>query len=63
MPIKIALNIQDVKGQVAIYLENALFTTLKYRKKTCPHCQGFLSLIDEEVSEQLEWVRPFLKAL
>jgi transposase len=32
-------------------------------QKICPKCQGFLSLIGEEISEQLEWVRASLKVL
>jgi transposase len=32
-------------------------------KKTCPHCQSFLTQIGEEISEQIEWVRASLKVL
>lgn len=32
-------------------------------QKVCHHCQGFLSLIGEEASEQLELVRQYLKVI
>jgi transposase/cell division protein FtsB len=45
------------------WLRDRLVYDLPLAQKTCPHCQGFLSLIGEEISEQLEWVRPSLKVL
>ncbi len=45
------------------WLRERLVYDLPSTQKVCPHCQSFLSLIGEEVSEQLEWVRPSLKVL
>ena len=45
------------------WLRERLVYDLPSTQKVCPHCQSFLSLIGEDVSEQLEWVRPSLKVL
>lgn len=45
------------------WLRERLVYDLPSAQKICPHCRSFLTLIGEDVSEQLEWVRPSLKVL